>query len=71
MAAEMKVGQFYYAPHRRMWGVWKNHNHGNGCSSGEFIMDFPSKDSARRFVYKMNGWNLNENKDEAQIQEKK
>lgn len=53
---QMKEGQFYYAPHRRLWGVWKNHNHGNGTSTGEFIADFPSKDSARRFVYKANNW---------------
>ena len=53
-----KDGEYYYAPHRKSWGVWQNHNHGGGVSSGTFIKDFPTKELARIFVYGLNGWAL-------------
>lgn len=52
----MKEGQYYYRPHGIMWGVWINHNHPNGTSTGDFVEDFPTKEEASRFVYEKNGW---------------
>lgn len=54
---ELKEGQYYYAPHRSQWGVWRREPTVNGVSGGQFIADFPTKIQARNFVYKMNGWN--------------
>lgn len=52
----MREGQYYYRPHRRSWGVWINHNHPSGVSTGDFVQDFPTKEEAQRFVYEKNGW---------------
>lgn len=52
----MKEGQYYYRRHRRMWGVWINHNFPSGISTGDFVGDFPSQDAAEAFVYEKNGW---------------
>lgn len=52
----MKEGQYYYRPHGIMWGVWINHNHPNGTSTGDFVEDFPTKEEASRFVYEKNDW---------------
>ncbi len=65
-----KDGQYYYAPHRRQWGVWQYHDLGNGNASGTFIKDFPTKEQASDFVYEKNGWKKKEN-NEAKIQETK
>lgn len=54
-----KDGKYYYAPHRRKWGVWKHHNNGNGGGYGEFIADFNTKIQAKDFAFKMNGYTLN------------
>lgn len=52
-----KEGQYYYAPHRNKWGVWKVGKIApNGAHIDEFIMDFSTKIQAENFVYKMNGW---------------
>lgn len=51
-----KDGQYYYAPHRRMWGVWQYHDNGNGHGSGTFYKDYPTKDEARKEVFRLNGW---------------
>ena len=48
-------GQFYYAPHRRLWGVWQWHESG---SYGEFVRDFETRDAAVLEVYRRNGWRL-------------
>ena len=53
---EIKDGQYYYAPHRKMWGVWKHHDDGKGGGYGTFINDFPTKEEARKEVYRLNGW---------------
>lgn len=53
---KLKDGQYYYAPHRSMWGVWQHHDHGNGCSSGTFIDDYMTKEEARAEVYRLNKW---------------
>jgi hypothetical protein len=54
----MKEGQYYYRPHRSMWGVWINHNHPNGITTGDFVKDFATKGEAIRFVYEKNGWDM-------------
>lgn len=51
-------GQYYYAPHRRMWGIWQHHEHIGGISTGDFIKDCSTKEEARREVYWLNGWVL-------------
>jgi hypothetical protein len=50
------LGQYYYAPHRRNFGVWQwTEVSGNGAY-GTFIKDFRSKEEAREYVWLMNGW---------------
>ena len=49
---DVKPGQYYYAPHRGMWGVWLKTEDG----SGDFVKDFVTRDSAREFVYDKNNW---------------
>ena len=50
------LGQYYYAPHRRNFGVWQwTEVSGNGAY-GTFIKDFRSKEEAREYVWQMNGW---------------
>lgn len=39
-----------------MWGIWQHHDHGNGFASGTFVNDYPTKEEARREVYRLNGW---------------
>lgn len=51
-----KDGQYYYAPHRIMWGVWQHHDLGNGSGYGTFYNDYPTKEEARKEVYRLNGW---------------
>ena len=41
-----------------MWGVWINHNHPNGITTGDFVKDFATKGEAIRFVYEKNGWDM-------------
>lgn len=60
--ATVKDGQYYYAPHRRLWGVWQHHDLGDGYATGEFYGDFATKEAARRKVYELNGWIYNEQK---------
>lgn len=58
----VKDGQYYYAPHRRMWGVWQYHDYGNGNGSGTFYNDYPTKEEARKEVSRLNGWGEPKNK---------
>ena len=69
----MKDGQYYYAPHRSVWGIWCNHNHGNGASSGTFVKDCLTKEEAKNEVYRLNGWSTNnkQGQDEKEIQGRK
>lgn len=50
----MKVGEYYYAPHRKKWGVWKRVT----PDTGTFVQDFATRDEARTFVFEKNGWKL-------------
>lgn len=62
MLAKTKDGQYYYAPHRRSWGIWQYHDHGDGYGSGTFIKDLPTKEDARKEVYRLNGWGKSKTK---------
>lgn len=52
----IKPGQYWYRPHRSMWGVWRQEETVNGVGSAEFIDDFPTRKEAEAFVYEKNGW---------------
>ncbi len=52
-----KLGQYYYAPHRRSWGVWQwDWVSETGGASGKFIKDFCTREEAREYVWQQNGW---------------
>lgn len=55
---ERKDGEYYYAPHRRNWGVWKHIVSSESSSYGVFHRDFNTKEEARAEVYRLNGWKL-------------
>ena len=50
------LGQYYYAPHRRNYGVWQWTEVLENGACGTFIKDFRSKEEAREYVWQMNGW---------------
>ena len=50
------LGQYYYAPHRRSFGVWQWTDVSETGACGTFIKDFRSKEEAREFVWQQNGW---------------
>ena len=50
------LGQYHYAPHRRLWGVWVWTYVSEQGASGTFVKDFMSKEEAREYVWAMNGW---------------
>ena len=51
-----EVGKYYYAPHRRNFGVWQWDWVSEKGASGRFVKDFCTKEEAREYVWKMNGW---------------
>ena len=56
------LGQYYYAPHRRNFGVWQWTEVSENGACGTFIKDFRSKEEAREYVWQMNGGvNLKQN----------
>lgn len=59
--SKLREGQYYFAKHRNMWGVWKKRKTVNGVEEGEFISDFSTQIQAKNFVYRMNGWTLKDN----------
>lgn len=57
------LGQYHYAPHRCSYGVWQwDWVSETGAASGKFIKDFRTKEEAREFVWRMNGWGKPKNK---------
>ena len=57
--AGRKEGEYYYHPHRSLWGIWRWHSLGAaGSGRGEFVKDCMTQEEARREVYKLNGWRL-------------
>lgn len=49
-------GQFYYARHRGLWGVWRKGATVNGVSSSDFVKDCVTREQARDLVYSLNNW---------------
>ena len=62
----VKDGQYFYAPHRRSWGIWQYHekkiSDQVSVGSGTFIKDLPTREEARKEVYRLNGWSEPKNK---------
>lgn len=50
------LGQYHYAPHRNQYGVWQWTSVSETGACGTFIKDFRSREEAREYVWKMNGW---------------
>ena len=50
------LGQYYYAPHRRSFGVWQWTEVSETGACGTFIKDFFTREEAREYVWQMNGW---------------
>jgi hypothetical protein len=51
-----KVGMYHYGRHRSLFGVWVYDCVSETGSSAQFVKDFGSREEARLFVWKMNGW---------------
>lgn len=51
-----KDGQYYYARHRSVWGIWQHHEDGYGISHGTFIKDCATFEEAAEEVGMRNGW---------------
>ena len=51
-----KVGQYFYAPHRNFYGVWVWDAVYENGASGTFVADFQTREEARAYTWKMNGW---------------
>ena len=51
-----KVGQYHYGRHRHQFGVWVCDHVTKSSASSSFIADFSSREEARAYVWKMNGW---------------
>jgi len=51
-----KVGQYFYGRHRNYFGVWIWEKVWENGASGKFVADFSSREEARTYVWKMNGW---------------
>lgn len=51
-----KVGQYHYGRHRSMFGVWVCDFVSKTAASSSFVADFQTREEARLYVWKMNGW---------------
>lgn len=51
-----KNGQYYYAPHRKMWGVFKRNINAYGIAIDDHIDDFADKADAIEMVCRLNHW---------------
>ena len=51
-----KVGMYHYGRHRSSFGVWVCVCVTKDYASSDFVADFGSREDARKFVWKMNGW---------------
>ena len=55
---QAKVGMYHYGRHRNMFGVWVYDYVSENGSSARFVEDFRTREEARLFVWKMNGWGI-------------
>lgn len=53
-----KVGQYHYGRHRNMIGVWVYDQVSENFTSATFVCDFKTREEARAYVWKMNGWGV-------------
>lgn len=53
---ELSEGQYYYSPHRSLWGIWRVGKEINGLRTNKFVADCSTKEEAEERVYKLNGW---------------
>lgn len=51
-----KVGTYYFARHRSMWGIWLVESVMNGVVSGIFVKNVPTFENAVKETYHLNGW---------------
>lgn len=51
-----KVGQYHYGRHRSSFGVWVYDSVSKNAASASFVADFRTREEARAYVWKMNGW---------------
>lgn len=51
-----KHGQYYYAPHRSLWGVWRHEVISDVDTSGTFVNDYVTREEAAEAVRKLNHW---------------
>ena len=58
-----KVGTYYFARHRRNWGIWVITYCKNGVTMGDFVKDVCSYEDAVREIYSLNGWGTPKNVD--------
>ena len=49
-------GDYYYRPHRNMWGIWQHHELQDGFGNDTFIKDCASKQEVIDEVARLNGW---------------
>lgn len=53
---KVEVGKYYYAPHRRYFGVWQWTDVSKTGACGTFVKDFFTMEAAREYVWQQNGW---------------
>ena len=53
-----KAGQYHYGRHRGMFGVWVCDYVTKSSTSSSFVADFQTREDARNYVWKMNGWGV-------------
>jgi len=51
-----KVGTYYFARHRRNWGIFIITYINNGIEMGDFVKDVYSYEDAVKETYHLNGW---------------
>lgn len=56
-----KVGTYYFARHRRNWGIWVITYCNNGVTMGEHVKDVYNYEDAVRETYNLNGWKQPQN----------
>ena len=56
-----KVGTYYFARHRRNWGIWVITSINNGIEMGDFVKDVYSYEDAVKETYSLNGWGTPKN----------
>lgn len=58
LRSKYRVGQYHYGRHRSSFGVWVCKFVTETTASSTFITDFQTREEARQFVWKMNGWGI-------------